>query len=370
MTDSGKHIVIIGGSYAGLHAAKTIFGHKDQSIRISLISPSTHAFFTVASPRLIAEPDKIQQTIFPIEETLKKHSEGINYKFIQGKVEIADFDNNSLTVENAQGKITIEYDYLVVASGCRADHAAFRLSGDHENTVDSIKKLNKSTKSAKRIIILGGGPTGVETAGELGFLYGKEKEIVLYTGLTGPLEYLGDSKSKASTNKLTDLGVKVVNNKRSTSVDESGARSKVIFEDGSSDEADVVIPVYGLKPNSEFLDKKFLDSRGYLKTDKYFRVEGHSNILGLGDILSVGENTIVNLTYAQKATFESIVDFEFFGNKNSKLKPYSPIKTTIIVPISRNGGIGLAFGWSVPSFLVKFLKSKDFMIPKAGDGLA
>ncbi|CUM57209.1 uncharacterized protein AC631_03875 [Debaryomyces fabryi] len=370
MSNSEKHIVIIGGSFAGITAAKTIFGHKNKSIRVTLISPSTHAYYTVATPRLITEPEKIEQTIFPIEETLKKHSEGISYKFIHGKVEIADFDKNLLTVEGADGKLTVEYDFLVVASGCRTDNAAFRLLGDHKDTVDSIKKLNKSTKSAKKIIILGGGATGVETAGELGSLYGKEKDIILYTGLVGPLAPLGESKSKAATNKLTALGVKVINNKRSTSFDENGTRSKVIFKDGSSDDADVVIPAYGVTPNSEFLDKKFLDNNGYLKTDKYFRVEGHNNVLGLGDILSIGENTLVNLSYVQKATFESVVDLEFFGNKNSKLKPYSPIKTTILVPISRNGGIGLMFGWSAPNFLVKFLKAKDFMIPKASEGLA
>mmetsp|Transcript_7267 Transcript_7267/g.9203 ORF Transcript_7267/g.9203 Transcript_7267/m.9203 type:complete len:371 (-) Transcript_7267:35-1147(-) len=370
MSNSEKHIVIIGGSYAGVLAAKTIFGHKNKSIRVTLISASTHAYFTVATPRLITEPEKIEQTIFPIEETLKKHSGGISYKFVQGRVEIADFNKNSLTVESVTGKLTVEYDFLVVASGCRTDDPAFRLVGDHNETVDSIKKLNKSTKSAKKIIILGGGPTGVETAGELGLLYGKEKDIVLYTGLTGPLAPLGESKSKAATNRLTGLGVKVINNKRSTGFEKNGTHSKVTFDDGSSENTDVIIPVYGLTPNSEYLDKKYLDSNGYLKTDKYFRVEGHHNVLGLGDILSIGENTIVNLTYAQKATFESVVDLEFFDNKNAKLKLYSPIKTTILVPISKNGGIGLVFGWSVPNFLVRILKAKDFMIPKASEGLA
>lgn len=341
MSDPSKHIVIIGGSYAGINAAKLVFGHKNQSVNVTLISSSTNAYFNVSTPRLIVEPDKIDKTLFPVEKTLKKYSNGVDYRFVLGKVVSTNFNNYSLIVEIDKTRQTIDYDYLIVASGSRTYNPAFKLDDNYQDTVDAIKKLNRSTKCAKKIIILGGGATGVETAGELGFLYGKEKEIVLYTGLAGPLEPLGASNSKASTNKLIGLGVKVVNNKRSTSFDESGALSKVIFEDGSSDDADVVIPVYGLKPNSEFLNKKFLDSCGYLKTDKYFRVEGHSNILGLGDILSVGENTIVNLTYAQKTTFESVVEVEFFG-KNSKLKPYSPIKTTIFVPISRNGGIGLA----------------------------
>lgn len=368
MTDSSKHIVIIGGSYAGILAAKSIFGRKDQSVNVTLISSSTNAYFNVSTPRLIVEPEKIDKTLFPVEKTLKKYSNGVDYRFVLGNVVSANFNNNSLIVENAKGKQTINYDYLIVASGARTDVPAFKLGGDYQDTVDSIKKLNRSTKDAKKIIILGGGPTGVETAGELGYLYGKEKDIVLYTGLTGPLLQLGSSKSATTVSKLAQLGVKVVNNKKSTSFEESGSPSKVIFEDGSS--ADVVIPAYGLIPNSEFLDVKFLDSRGYLKTDEYLRVDGHHNVIGLGDILSIGENTILNIKYSQMAAFESVVDLELFGNKNSKLRPYSPIKATLGVPVSRDGGVGVALGWSLPSFIIKFMKSKDFMISKASETLA
>lgn len=187
MSDSSKHIVMIGGSYAGITAAKTIFGHNDKSTRVTLISSSSNAFFTVASPRLIMEPERIDKVLFPVEKTLEKYSNGVDFKFILGKVLSTNFDNNSLIVENGKDKQSINYDYLIVASGSRTDDTAFKLGGDHQDTIDSIKRLNRSTKDAKKIIIWGGGPTGVETAGELGYLYGKEKEVVLYTGLTGPL---------------------------------------------------------------------------------------------------------------------------------------------------------------------------------------
>lgn len=35
------------------------------------------------------------------------------------------------------------------------------------------------------------------------------------------------------------------------------------------------------------------------------------------------------------------------------------------VPIGSQGGVGVVFGWKVPSFLVKMAKSKDFMIGQA-----
>lgn len=37
----------------------------------------------------------------------------------------------------------------------------------------------------------------------------------------------------------------------------------------------------------------------------------------------------------------------------------------MFVPIGPNQGVGVAFGWGVPSFIVKFAKAKDFMIGRA-----
>lgn len=369
MTVAEKRIVIIGGSFAGIIAAKTIFNQNEQAVRVTLISTSTHSFFNIAAPRLLTEPDKAENTIFPIKETLEKYSNGTQFEFIHGKVESADLDKNSLIVDNSDGKQSINYDYLVIASGSRTDSAAFKLYDGHTETVAAIKLMNKSIIDAKKIIILGGGPTGVESAGELGYQYGKEKEIILYTGLKGPLAALGESRSKTSAEKLAALGVKVINDKASHSLESDNTQAKVIFDDGSSEVADLVIPAYGLTPNSEFLDKKFLDTKGFLKTDEFLRVEGYNNVLGFGDIVSMGERSFVDIMYAQKSTFEATVSHEFFG-ADLKLKSYSRLKPTLLVPISQEGGVGVAFGWNVPNFLVKFLKSKDFMIPNAGKDLA
>lgn len=364
MTQEQKQVVIIGGSFAGIEAAKSIFKRKNQSVKVTLISSSTHAYFNIATPRLIVEPEHIEKTLFPVKDTLAKYANGVRYRLVHGTVESTDFKKKSIVVEASEGSEIINYDYLIIASGAKSDSSAFKLGGDYHETVESIKQLNKSTKSAKKIVVLGGGATGVETAGELGDYYGKEKEIVLYTGLVGPLYVLGESASQAASKRLAGLGVKVINRVRSTKVE----ANRVTFDDGSVAEADIVIPAYGLFPNSQFLDKKFVDANGYLKTDKHLRVEGY-NVIGLGDILSIGESSIVNLVYAQLSVFEATVDYEIFENKTIKLKPYSATKQTLLVPVSKNGGVGKLFGWSFPSFLVKILKSKDFMIPKANEHL-
>ncbi|PYD23683.1 hypothetical protein DND58_29955, partial [Pseudomonas syringae pv. pisi] len=48
-------------------------------------------------------------------------------------------------------------------------------------------------------------------------------------------------------------------------------------------------------------------------------------------------------------------------------KKFAPVTSTILVPISRKGGEGRLFGWSLPNFLVWFLKSRNFMVDQASD---
>jgi NADH dehydrogenase FAD-containing subunit len=55
----------------------------------------------------------------------------------------------------------------------------WKASGSHKEFVDVLHSYQAKVKKAKSIVIGGAGVTGVETAGELGFEYGKTKEITL-----------------------------------------------------------------------------------------------------------------------------------------------------------------------------------------------
>lgn len=49
----------------------------------------------------------------------------------------------------------------------------------YEKTKSLLHEYQNKVKAAKSIIIAGAGPTGVETAGEIAFEYGKGKEVTL-----------------------------------------------------------------------------------------------------------------------------------------------------------------------------------------------
>lgn len=359
-----KNIVIVGGSFAGIMAAKEIFAKGDKNVRVTVISSSKKAYFNVSSPRILIEPEHTEKVFFNVEDALKKYSNGVPYEYIYGTVETSDFDKNTLSVNvNNETKIC-SYDYLILASGAKAKLPALKIDGDYNNSIASLKELNGLIKKASKIAVIGGGATGCEISGELGYAYGKTKSITLFAG-SGPLSFLGEGRSKSATKKLTDLNV-VVKNIVVTDYSEHSITGK----DGSEESFDLVIPAHGIVPNTKYIDDKFLDKGGFLKTSKSLRVEGYNNVFAFGDIIAIGGHSIVDIKFQQFPVLKEFVSRVIFGSADAELKSqYSRGKTTIVIPISRSGGIGVLFGWSVPSFLVKFLKSKDFFVSKAKEDL-
>ncbi|CAH2350982.1 apoptosis-inducing factor 1 [[Candida] railenensis] len=358
-------IVIIGSNVAGITAIGTIFkeiqssGQKSK-YSITVVSKSSHIYGNPTAPRLLVEPQHADKVFFSVENYLKNHSKGVKYEFIHSSVDKTDFNSKILTLSSGK---ELKYDYLIIASGSHAESPAFKLHGDYLESKKAIKEVNKSIQDSGSIAILGGGATGVETASEIAYSFPKKK-VTLFTGAEGPLSAIG--KSIPASKKLEKLGIKIVNKKRFSSIDSTDTGASVItFADGSSETFDFYLPTYGVYPNSDFLDSKYLDDNGYLIVDKNLAVRGHSDVIALGDVASITENSIVDIKFQQTKVFTQTVKKTIF-KKDVKLVDYSRGKTTTLIPISKNGGVGLMFGWSVPNFLVKQIKSKDFMISQVG----
>ncbi|CAN6630201.1 hypothetical protein TRVA0_012S02278 [Trichomonascus vanleenenianus] len=352
-------VVIIGGSYAGVETVKKL--SKVGEVEIVLISASKKSYFNVAAPRLLSEPDLVQDTLFATEDTLKKYAP--SGRFIHAVVTAVDLDTNVVSYDEVgKGSGTVTYDYLVIASGARTPSAAFKLATSYEESISALEKLIERIKSAKSIAVVGGGPTGVESAADIK-VHSPEKDVVLYTGDKYPLAVMGKRRARIAQSKLEAKGVVVINDTR-VLVKEDNA---VELPDGSTKSYDVVIPVYGTSPNTSFLPKKVLNDKGFVVTDSNLRVKGYSNAYVYGDAVADGLGTIVDIKYGQGKVIEKTLRHDI-GGDGSKLIDFVPATAlTMAVPIGRDGGMGVAFGWGMPSFLVGVLKAKDYMIPKAAE---
>lgn len=357
-----KHIVIIGGSYAGVLGAKTICTKLKDKVRVTLISPNTYAYFNIAAPRLLVEPKKVEKAIFSLSDLLNRFSSKI--ELLEGRVVKADLEEKTVHYKVHNETRALNYDYLVIASGVSMETNCLQNELKGKQVVEEVKKMNQEIELAKSIVILGGGPTGAEVAGELGYYYGLTKNITVITGKPGPLTLMGESASKKAEVLMKELNINVINDIRYTWCETLPGSTRVHLENGTSMEVDLVINTTICKPNTNFLEQKYVDHKGFLKTDEYFRLKDHNEVIGLGDVLAIGARSLFDLMHYQIPTFATFVNTLSDGKK-IQLKPYQKPKQTTVIPISEKGGVGLFYGWQVPSFLVRLLKGRDYMLGRA-----
>lgn len=147
---------------------------------------------------------------------------------------------------------------------------------------------NEKIKGAKSILIVGGGPTGVELAGEIAFDY-PEKDVTLVHDGYRLLEFIGP---KASNKSLEWLKSKHVDVRLEQSVDlDSNSGGAYVTSSGEIIEADCHFLCTGKPLGSEWLKgtmlKGSLDELGRLKVDENLRVKGQKNVFAIGDITDI-----------------------------------------------------------------------------------
>ncbi|MBI3161616.1 MAG: FAD-dependent oxidoreductase [Chloroflexi bacterium] len=175
------HIVIIGAGFAGLEVAH---GLAKARARITLIDRNNHHLFQpllyqVAAAGLL--PSQIAQ---PVRTIFRKQK---NLTFQMGEVTTINFEKKFVKLDGS----VIAYDYLVIAVGGRTNFFGFEAIEKHglqlkdiETAVNTRNHLLRMFENASReadpekrktmltFVVVGGGATGVETAGMLAELIG------------------------------------------------------------------------------------------------------------------------------------------------------------------------------------------------------
>ncbi len=220
-----KKVVIVGGSYAGVKAGKTlhkIFKNNDD-VEITLIDKNP--FHTLMTELHEVAGHRTEEDSIKID--LRKIFRGRKVKVVIDEIEGCTFDQKKLVGKKGEYK----FDYLIIAMGSQANF--FGVKGAEENShklwsyEDAIKlrehienmfklaSIEKNIEERKRLLtfaVCGGGFTGVEMVGELGeakkHLSRKydvdEKEVTIYN-----IEAMGTILNMLDKEKL----VKKIENK-------------------------------------------------------------------------------------------------------------------------------------------------------------
>ncbi len=169
MNTKTTQIIILGAGYAGMMAALRLAGkirHLDARIRLINASPDF-----VQRPRLhhVAVGREVPQV--PITHMLR----GTRVEFLQAWVSGIDLEAHKIELDSDSGDRTLDYDYLIYALGSQVDqtsvpgvrqHAYVLDPGGSNGTAELRKKLI-SLEDGQRVVVAGGGATGIEAAAEI-----------------------------------------------------------------------------------------------------------------------------------------------------------------------------------------------------------
>lgn len=362
MSTEKPNVVIIGASYAGLHAA-TMAAKFPHVGSITVVSPTPSAFFNIAAPQILMNKNLLSSAIFDVKSQLQQNTSG-KATSVTGLVTSVDLQAKTVVLTSESGTQTLNYNILIVASGCTTAFAGFSVNTDIEITQSSIKSVADSLKNAKSVAVIGGGQYGVETAGEIAALSLSAK-TTLYSLTTAPMIEVG--LSSAATKNLTKLGVEIVNNVGAVGDASTGV---VTLSTGETRNFDVIINCFVQGPNTGFLDPLILDENKYVKTTGV-RITGYENsAIAIGDIVSGSPRTLLDFRFSQApllaASLATMISrtpstgANIFGN----MPTYKPFKSIVAASVGPNGGVGRVYGIPIPNFVIRYARKKALLYAK------
>jgi NADH:ubiquinone reductase (H+-translocating) len=235
MLQSIPQIVIVGGGFGGLAAAKAL---KHAPANVILIDRTNHHLFQPLLYQVATSVLTPGQIGFPIRGILRNQK---NTTVIMGEVTRVDKDQKCVTATDADRQdVPIPYDYLILATG--ATHSYFgrnefeRFAPGLKSLADAVAIRNHILKVFElaeaeedparhrdllTFVLVGAGPTGVEMAGALAGLVRRTLQaefrrmdpasarIVLVDMAPRVLGPFSEHLSKTAKERLEDLGVEV-----------------------------------------------------------------------------------------------------------------------------------------------------------------
>ncbi|KAK3672657.1 hypothetical protein LTR78_007469 [Recurvomyces mirabilis] len=375
-----RNIVILGASFAGLNAAHYICRHtlpklkqaKDVNYALHLIDPSTHFWFHIAAPREIVSVKEMphNKCFVPCMDGFKQYTDlKDSIHFHQGSASGLNTDARTVLFKTPQGvEESLPYHALIITTGVRSPTPLTTLQGDHNITIKALDEMNAKLPTAKEIVISGGGPIGVETAGEIATHLTHNPRITLIAGSSKLIPIFSTSRATKTQKMLEKLGVTIVYNTKTTGSKElPDGKTEITLDNGETMTADVFIPAYGVQPNTEFLPANLKGKKEYVATNgKTLRVDAAGpRVYSLGDVSGVSLGGILKLG-ASVPVFGANINHDLF--EDAKVGTFAERTytrkddETQLVPIGAKGGVGAFAGWGMPSFVISMVKGKDYFL--------
>lgn len=300
-----KKIVILGGGYAGIYALRELVKNKD--IKITLIDKHTFHNLQPEVYDLISNKSNIADVTIDLTTLCN----GFEHDFLEFKnLRVIDIDEK-LKIIYTQEKESIEYDYLIMATGTRT---FFPKSIDGLKNTDDIKKLhramffkqsfetqlfNKISDEAKKcdkthIVVVGAGLSGVEITAEMAYYATKffkrgnfacdNLKISLISSRDTILPGFSQKMISMSHKRLKDLDINIITNTKMLSSD----KEYLYLSNGTQIRYSFIIYTGGVEA-SAIASKLNVEKnrKGQIVVNEYLQTTEYEDIFAVGDVAEI-----------------------------------------------------------------------------------
>ncbi len=297
---SKKRVVIIGGGFGGLQLAK---GLRDSDFQVVMLDKQNyHAFqplfYQVATAGL--DPGSVA---YPFRKIFSEYE-----NFFFRMTEVLSIETTNKLIHTTIGELT--YDFLIIATGATSNYFGLKSIEERAMPMKSISEaldirslllqnfekailsddINER-EALMSVIIVGGGPTGVELAGAISELRRdilpkdypdldvRAMDIHLIEANDRLLKSMSEQSSKKAKEALDDMGVDVWLETRVTDYDGNYATTS----DGRKLSGAMLIWAAGVKavvPNG--IDASAIKG-GRMSVNEFNQIIGYDNIFAIGD---------------------------------------------------------------------------------------
>lgn len=373
-----KRVVVVGGGFGGLKLCSKLA--KSQEFQVVLIDKNNFHQFPPLIYQIATAGLQVSSITFPFRK-LFENSKNFYFRMCSLRAVYP----KERYIQTSIGKL--EYDYLIIATGTTTNYfgnqsiedASLPMKTVSESLglrnalLDTFERASTCATEEERqdllnVVIVGGGPTGVEIAGALAEM--KQHvlprdypdldtnlfKIHLLQGADRLLPAMSKTASAASLTYLQELGIDVQLNARVIDYKDH----EVLLHDGRKFKSLSVIWVCGIIGNKiEGLDQEVYGSGRRLKVDRFNQVEGYDRIYAIGDCALMksqaypyGHPQMAQAAIQQGAQLaENLIRKE----KGQALKPFSYRDLGSMATIGRNKAVADIAGLNLTGFTAWFI---------------
>ncbi|KAJ4145756.1 hypothetical protein LMH87_004592 [Akanthomyces muscarius] len=364
-----KTIVVLGTGVAAAAVIRqtmksTVLPRHD--IKMVVVSPSTHFLWPIAMPRAIV-PGQLadDKVLYALQPTFAEYPAG-KFEFVLGTASALDPDVKRVQVAlggDEGATRDVAYDVLVIATGAASrDDMPWKPLDTTESTVAKLRSVQKQIEDAETIVVAGGGITGVETVGELGYEYsrtGRKKVYFVHADALPLASPVMESVRKQTRAELAKLKVQIVPSTKVTKVTASGADTvlELTAANGKTTtlKTQAYIPALGVVPNTAFVPARMLNAGGYVKQTTALQTEDHEDIFVIGDAGSLEGNRAAMADAQAKHLIEAL-PLHLDGKTLPEYKPAT--KDMFGITLGRGRGTGQVGSFKIFSILIWYVKGR------------